>query len=351
MKTALIIPAYKPDKKLLALLAEFQGDENYQPVVVDDGSGSEYAEIFDALPEGVVLLRHEVNRGKGAALKTAMKHVLEALPECDLAITADADGQHTHEDILRVTAEARQHPDELVLGSRKFDGNVPFRSKFGNGLTRHVFAIVSGAKVRDTQTGLRAFGRETMEKFSTIPGDRYEYEINMLLWAARNGVNIHELTIKTVYIDDNASSHFHPIRDGFKIYACILKFTASSLISFIVDYVLVLVLNAVFNSIASIDRETALKLSVVIARLVSATVNFIINKKVVFEGNESTALSAAKYAALAAVILVANYLLIELLNIRLSVPLWIAKLVVEIVLFSVSFVVQGKFVFTKHKKQ
>ena len=132
MKTALIIPAYKPAKELLALLKQFEGNEAFQPVVVDDGSGPDFAPIFDALPKWVTLLRHPENRGKGAALKTAFRYVLESCPQCGQAVTADADGQHRYEDILRVCATAKANPGALVLGSRKFEGEVPLRSRLGN---------------------------------------------------------------------------------------------------------------------------------------------------------------------------------------------------------------------------
>ena len=327
---------------MLKLLEEFRDNGDFLPIVVDDGSGAEFRTIFDRVPDFAVLLRHEVNRGKGAALKTAMQHVLDALPECDIALTADADGQHKYADILRVNQVARDNPGALVLGSRKFEGEVPFKSRWGNAITRQVFAIASGAKVYDTQTGLRAFGREAMEQFLKIPGDRYEYEINMLLAAAQSGRPIVEERIATVYIDDNSSSHFHPVRDSFKIYMCILKFGCSSLIAFAIDFVMLLLLSRLT---AGLGAELSLVVSAVGARLVSASANFCINRRVVFKGNETLGKAIAKYAALAVGILAVNYLLLRLLNIVLRWPLALSKIIVEVLLFVVSFVVQGKFVY------
>ena len=342
MKTALIIPAYKPGREMLELLERFRGNEDFLPLVVDDGSGEEYREIFDAVPDFAVLLRHEVNRGKGAALKTAIGHVLSALPECELALTADADGQHRYEDILMVNESAKAHPGALVLGGRRFDGDVPFRSRFGNGVTRQVFAIASGRKVYDTQTGLRVFGRAAMERFLKVQGDRYEYEINMLLDAAQSGMPIVEETIATVYLNDNESSHFNPLRDSIKIYMCILKFAASSLLAFLIDYVMVLLLSAVTTAM---PEAASLAVSVVGARIVSATVNFCVNRSVVFKGNEKLGRAAVKYIALAACILAANYALMHLMTISLGWSLALSKIIVEVLLFAVSFVVQGKVVY------
>ena len=344
MKTALIIPAYKPGKDMLALLAQFRGNGDFMPVVVDDGSGAEFAPIFDALPEDVVFLRHPENRGKGAALKTAIAHVLEHMPECDLALTADADGQHRYEDILRVNEAARENIGGLTLGSRRFDGDVPLRSRFGNAVTRQVFAIASGAKVYDTQTGLRAFGREAMKAFLSVAGERYEYEINMLLSAAQSGMPVKEVWIETVYLDDNSSSHFNPFRDSLKIYLCILKFGASSLLGFVVDFLMVLLLSALTRSL---PKAQSLRVSVIGARIVSATVNFLVNRKVVFKGNESLGRALGKYALLAACVLAVKTALMHLTTIVWGWPLVLSNIIIELLLFLVNFTIQGRFVYRK----
>ena len=342
MKTALIIPAYRPGMELLELLARFRDDADFQPVVVDDGSGPAFDEIFEAASNDAALLRHEVNLGKGVAIKDAIRYALNELPECDLAITADADGQHRYEDILRVRDAALSRPNALVLGGRRFDGNVPLRSRWGNAITRRVFAVASGRKIYDTQTGLRAFGRAAMERFVNVPGERYEYETNVLLEAAQSGMEFVELPIQTVYLNENSSSHFHPFRDSLKIYMCIFKFGMSSLLAAAIDYILVLSISALTRGLAP---AASLAVSVVGARLVSATVNFCVNRSVVFKGDETLGRALAKYAALAACILAVNYALMHLLTIALGWPLPLAKLLVELLLFTVSFTVQGKFVY------
>ncbi|MBR2697636.1 MAG: bifunctional glycosyltransferase family 2/GtrA family protein [Clostridia bacterium] len=341
MKIALIVPAYHPTQDMIPMLERFLEDPEFVPVVVNDGSGSEYDPIFAQVPAGCVLLNHEVNKGKGAALKTAMRYVLEKLPECDMAVTADADGQHRYGDIRRVVESARQHPGTLVLGSRAFDGNVPFRSRFGNGVTRQVFAIASGVKVRDTQTGLRAFDRACMEKFRDIPGERYEYEINMLLYAAREGIEIREETIETVYIDDNSASSFHPFRDSFKIYACILKFAASSMLAFVIDAVMVLIMMAVTGG-----QE---RLSQTVARVVSSTVNFIVNKKVVYESKQDWLPELIKYALLAVANLGVNLLVVKPLSDLMAGRFFLAYLIVQVIMYALNFVLQGKFVYNRKK--
>lgn len=256
-----------------------------------------------------------------------------------MAVTADADGQHRYEDIRMVVESAAKHPGTLVLGSRAFDGNVPWKSRFGNGITRQVFAIASGVKIRDTQTGLRAFDRSCLEKFRDIPGDRYEYEINMLLYAAREGIHMREETIETIYIDDNSASSFHPFRDSFKIYACILKFAASSMLAFVIDAVMVLIMMAVTGG--------KVRLSQTVARVVSSTVNFIVNKKVVYESKQDWLPELLKYAALAIVNLAINLLLVKPLSDMMAGRFFLAYLIVQIIMYILNFVLQGKFVYNR----
>jgi len=221
---AVLIPAYKPDMKLVELCGKLVSDRNLKIVVVDDGSGAEYKGVFEALPEGVKLISYPVNKGKGGALKTGIKEIYENMPECACIVTADADGQHKYEDILRVLEVSEKDANALVMGCRVFTGsNVPFRSRFGNNVTKCMFKLCSGVYVSDTQTGLRAFGREGMKAFMEVEGTRYEYEINMLMRAAKGGMPIKEVPIETVYIDENKSSHFNPVKDAAKIYKCMFK--------------------------------------------------------------------------------------------------------------------------------
>lgn len=346
MEVALVVPAYKPTKDMLPMLERFARETDLTLLVVDDGSGESYQSLFAQVPEKTILLRHEQNRGKGAALKTAMRYILDNLPECNFAVTADADGQHAFEDILKVVKSAQAHPGALVLGGRAFEGDVPLRSRLGNAITRQVFAAASGASVHDTQTGLRSFDRDAMQKFVEIPGERYEYEINMLLYAARNGISILEERIQTVYIDDNSSSHFNPFRDSIKIYSCIFKYAGSSLVAALVDF-LVWLLMLKWVTAGMADRDLALLISVVVARLVSAPVNFVINKTLVFQSKREWKRELVKYAVLCICSLTVNFYMLKLL---INVLHWyetLAKILVETVLFCANFVIQGRLVYKR----
>ena len=215
-------------------------------------------------------------------------------------------------------------------------------------LSQQDLADAMGYKSRSTiakiESGENDVTQSKLRRFAQVPGDRYEYEINMLLTAAQSGMPIQEEWIETVYLDDNASSHFNPFKDSLKIYLCILKFSASSLLAFVIDYVLALLLKALT---ASWPAALSLNFSVIAARLVSGTVNFTVNRRVVFKGNETLGKAILKYAALAAVVLALNLALMHLLTIRLGWPFALSKILVEIALFCMNFVVQGKFVYRK----
>lgn len=338
---AILIPAYKPDEKLVALTDQLLTHDDLKLVVVDDGSGEAFRSVFDALDKRVVLISYPVNKGKGGALKTGIRYIMEHMPECERLVTADADGQHRYADIRRVLDRSAETPGTLVLGSRAFDGDVPLRSRLGNGITRQVFAIASGVKVRDTQTGLRAFDRDGMRLFVDVPGDRYEYEINMLLTAARAEMPISEVTIETVYINDNESSHFNPLKDSLRIYACILKFACSSLICFGIDYVLFQLLRT-FIPLTWVSN--------LLARIVSASVNFTLNKKLVFKGNEKTLPAILKYAALAVFIYLFDTAILALLYEHLGWSRYVVKIISGVLGYLVSFPVQGRLVYRKQKR-
>ncbi len=221
-QTAVLIPAYRPDHKLIETLRKLS-ESGYTLVVVDDGSGAAYDTVFIEAAEMARVIRYPVNRGKGGALKQGVRCIVKCLPQVRYVVTADADGQHRLEDIDKVARRLHQ-VGGFVIGSRAFVGEVPLRSRFGNTLTRGVYHVVSGVQVGDTQTGLRGFDRSLLTWLLTIPGNRYEYEMNVLMSAARDQIAIHEVEIQTVYENDNSSSHFRPLHDSVKIYKEIFRF-------------------------------------------------------------------------------------------------------------------------------
>ena len=337
-RAVVLIPAYKPDERLVTLTDELIG-HGLDVMLVDDGGGETFAPIFERCRAlGAQVAVHTVNLGKGRALKTGINAALQAWPELSGIVTADADGQHTVSDILRLIEAMDAHPNTLVLGSREFTGDVPFKSRWGNRITRAVYALASGIHVRDTQTGLRALPRESLAEMMRIDGERYEYEMNVLLKLRDMQLGVVEVPIETIYIDDNAGSHFNPVRDALRIYMVIFKFMLSSILSFAVDYALYWVCLGRFGLSPLI--------SYALARLVSSQVNYHMNKNTVFSGRGGKH-SMAKYYALAVTQGLIGAGLVQFLPTVLPVHAAVVKIPVDIVLFAISYLIQRDYVFAK----
>ena len=335
MKRIALIPAYMPDDKMITIVRKLY-DAGFEIIVVNDGSSDDCNGVFKEASQYAKVLCHEKNQGKGKALKTGLKFISSTYKAPYTVVTVDADGQHRIEDVIRVTQTSEQNRSCLVLGSRKMEGKVPFKSLAGNAITRFVYRLSTGISVYDTQTGLRAFSDMLIMRLIDIDGSRYEYEMNMLTALPREGIEIKEVWINTVYIGKNESSHFNAIKDSFLIYREILKFSASSFVSFIIDYCLFCLLSALGSSLVVAN---------VAARIFSGTINYTINKRKVFK-SRSGAASALKYALLAVFILICNTLILEVLT-GMNMPFYTAKILTEIVLFIFSYLVQRSLIFTK----
>lgn len=213
-----LIPAYEPDEKLIPLVQQLT-ENGLSVLVVDDGSGKDYWRIFDAARQHATVLTQQLNGGKGSALKTGLQYIWDHVPECEYVITCDADGQHTVRDVLRVKQKLHEG-NGLVISVRQKqeDVKVPLRSRFGNSLSRIVYTLLTNRFLPDNQSGLRGFRRQHIEWMRKVEKNNYDYEMNVLYYAAKQGLQMTTLPIETIYIDDNASSHFNPIKDTLRIY-------------------------------------------------------------------------------------------------------------------------------------
>ena len=335
-KQIALIPAYEPGEIMIDLIHQLTC-AGLEVIVVDDGSGSGFEDIFIRAGRQAKILRHENNRGKGAAIKTGLRYIADTCPEPYAVITVDADGQHRPEDVQKVLQAVDENKNALILGSRHFTGKVPARSRFGNTVTRYVCRFLGGLHIYDTQTGLRAFSHRLVPALMTIEGDRYEYEMNMLMAFQKEKRPMIEVEIETVYLDDNSSSHFHTVRDSFRIYKEILKFSAASIAGFLIDYILFCGLLAATGKLA---------LSNIGARLVSAGVNYTLNRKLVFDSHGSVLRSGVQYALLAVFILMGNTVFLRGLT-EYGVNGYMAKIMTELVFFLFSWSVQHNVIFGK----
>ena len=340
-----VIPAFEPDESLIDI-ASALSDNGIEVIIVNDGSSSDYDEIFRAGSEFATVLSYKKNQGKGHALKYAYKHILKHYSNPLTIVTADADGQHKLEDINRVLTEASHYPSSIVIGSRVLDKTCPFRSRFGNALTRSVFKISTGCRVYDTQSGLRAFDSSMLPFMLDIEGDRYEYEMNVLLTSTRESVSIREIPIETVYRPGNSSSHFNPLLDSYKIYREIVLFSASSLLSFFIDFSFYSFLSVI---LLNLPVSCSVSIANIGARIVSSFFNFSFNRNIVFKNKESILNTAIQYFLLVAAILAANTLCLNILVNSFLLNRFLAKIICEILFFLISWSIQHFFIFKKKK--
>lgn len=332
-----LIPAYNPEESLLPLVEALMAHDFHRVVVVNDGSGPACRAIFNRLAEmaGCQVIHHAVNLGKGRALKTGFNFCCVNFPDVLGIVTADADGQHLPQDIRKVAMEFLGTPRTLVIGARAFTKGIPLRSLIGNTTTRYVFKLLVGGNLSDTQSGLRCIPMDFVPELIQLEGERYEYEMNMLIWTKKSRVGIREVKIETVYLDNNRSSHFNPIIDSMKIYFLLLRFSCSSFLASSIDFVIFTATYLLRGDILT---------SLVVARLVSGGINFLVNKSLVFHNREATMLPLAKYLLLFVTLAVLSYLSIRTMA-DFGMNVIVAKIAVESLLFLASFTIQRDFIF------
>ncbi|WP_085832025.1 bifunctional glycosyltransferase family 2/GtrA family protein [Clostridium merdae] len=346
MQIIALIPAYEPTDILIDLTRRLF-DSGFTVVVVDDGSGINYKRIFHQCRPYAQVLAYEGNQGKGHALKTGCQYIKEHYEKKSIVVTVDSDGQHAIEDAVKVAEKVAAHPSSLILGVRTFGEGTPLRSQLGNSITRAVFSLSTGIRVSDTQTGLRGFCVSMIPFLVGVPGSRYEYEMNVLLQCAQQNIGILEVPIQTIYMNGNKGSHFNTLQDSFRIYKHILKFAASSLLSFCIDYG---VYSALAVSMAGLGMNVGIPLANITARAVSASANYAMNKRFVFHSSANTLKTGAQYILLAVSILLGNTVLLSFLVNQWGVNPFAAKLFTELTFFMVSWVGQRFWVFRRQSE-
>ena len=319
----ILIPAYKPEKEIMLEFLEKLKKKFKDIVIVNDGSGNDFDAFFKELEnQKFPVLYHEVNKGKGRAIKTGFDYILKNYSNYIGTITADCDGQHTVEDIEKCAVKLKECPEDLVVGCRDFnDPNVPARSKFGNKLTRNIFKIFIGISITDTQSGLRGFSPKLMELFLNTEGERYEYETNMLIDCKNYDIKIQEVTIETVYLNNNEGSHFNPIKDSLKIYKLFFKYILAAISSFVLD----IVLFTIFVNIIPTEQK------------------IIVFKK-------SSKSSIVKYLILAIIQMLISGYLVTFIESLTKINSTLIKIIVDTIIFIVNFIIQREWVFKTSSK-
>ena len=358
---AIVLPSLDPDKKFISVIESLLEEGFQHLVLVNDGSRQEKQHFFNeaaAMP-GCTVLTHEVNKGKGRALKTAFDYVREQLPDLCGVITIDGDGQHLTKDIIACGERMLENRDCVVLGCRDFSlPGIPPRSVAGNKTTSRFFKLLFGIHLSDTQTGLRAIPAQYLQTFCDIEGERLEYETNMLLYMKRLGIAFFEQPIATVYDPDDYSSHYNAVKDCWRITKVMLRFLitgsgfrylVSSVLSFLLDNGLYRILFALF--FGSMAKEAASALGQGIARALSSLFNFTMNDRFVFRNKSDHGKAFLKYYCLCIpqtlLSMVCLTALVKALEISSPGLATFVKIVVETLLFFISYFIQKKWVFKK----
>ena len=338
----ILIPAFRPGAPLVSLVEALLVGGAGRIVIVDDGSGPDFTKLFEGIAQrdGVHVLHHAVNLGKGAALKSGLNYALAEIPDLLGIVSADADGQHDPDDILRIAGRLREHPKHLILGVRQWEEYVPWKSRVGNLMTRILLRLMVGQALSDTQTGLRGIPAALIPHLLRVPSQGYEFELDMLITCKHQAQPILEEPIRTIYLEGNRGSHFRPVVDSMRIYFLLFRFGALSLLTAVLDNV-VFVLT--FGSTGSIAQ------SQIAARLCAMMFNYLGARRMVFHSQQRHAVVLPKYILLVLANGLISYAFIRWLHDVLGWHVVPAKLVAEGLLFAANFVLQRDIVFTRQR--
>lgn len=349
MNYAVIIPALEPDEKLIPYIHKLLSSGIKDIIVVNDGSSKECDVIFDEIDsiELCHLLTHETNLGKGAAIKTALSYYRENIGGFSGVITVDADGQHSIPDVLRMCQTMDENPDSFVLGCREFGDETPGKSLIGNRITSFAMKLFYGISLNDTQTGLRGIPNSMIEGLLKVRGTRYEYELNMLIYAKGHCFPFVTIPIQTIYFNNNEKSHYRPVIDSLRIFVRVISglvgFSASAICAACLDISIYGVMTKVV--LEKLPLFSMLLIAFLTARLISSVVNFALNRRLPVSQNKNIRDTMPKYYTLVVVQMIVSFLLLYFLCAHTGIDEMINKIIVDCVLGLISYQIQLRWVF------
>ncbi len=348
-----LIPSLEPDRRLPVYVKELREYGLSHIVIVDDGSGNDYQDIFKELEEfGCTIICHSVNRGKGLALKTGYEYIRRNMPDYTCIVTADSDGQHAPEDVYKLANVAEGHPDTLILGIRDFKkAGIPMKSFVGNRVSSAIFAALYGKYLPDTQSGLRAFGPKHADRMLSIKGERFEYETQVLITLIRSGIPILTIPIQTIYEDENRGTHFNAVRDSLKIMGILgadfMKFLLSSITCSFIDLGIAWALLDRLKPYMQGKDLLRIMIATAFARSVSIAVNYLLNKNMVFKNKNAAVHSLIRYLGLCVFNILLSAAGVYALHVTLGVNEKMTKILCDVCLFLLGYQIQQRWVFTR----
>ena len=349
MNYVVIIPSLEPDEKLIPYIHKLLSSGIKDIIVVNDGSSNECDVIFDEINsiESCHVLTHKVNLGKGAAIKTALRYYQENKSGAAGVITVDADGQHSVPDVLRICAAMDENPDSFVLGCRDFGEDTPGKSLYGNRITSFAMKLFYGISLSDTQTGLRGIPNSMIDGLLKVRGTRYEYELNMLIYAKGHCVPFVTIPIETIYFNNNEKSHYRPVIDSARIFVRVISgligFSASAICAAFLDISIYGVMTKVI--LDKLPLFGMLLIAFLSARIISSVLNFALNRRLPVSQNKNIRDTIPKYYTLVVIQMIVSFLSIYLLCAHTGIDELIIKVIVDCILGLISYQIQLRWVF------
>ncbi len=313
-------------------------------VIVNNGVSLSKQYLAEALSMGCHIIKLKANEGKGSCIKAGIKYAQSKIHGIKGFITVDSDGQHRAEDVMKIARAMDLRPDCLVLGKRDMKkSTAPFGVKLGTKLSSAYFKIITGVSCKDTQTGLRGIPSTLFDLAINTKGKRFDYDMNFLTKCADRKIPIYDINIVADF-SENKNSDYKMVKDTYLIYATPLRFATASVGCAIIDLVLFVIL----HNILPLSSAINILLATVIARIVSGGINFLINRRVIFKNCGDISGQLLRFFILFFAIMCTSSLAVSLLSF-LPIPPIIIKVVVDILLWTVNYSMQRKWVFKDRK--
>ena len=345
---AFVIPAYNPNERLISLIKDIRKSSSNYIFIIDDGSVNEISkEVFNKIEEmakedkKLILIKHAINLGKGAALKTVFNYILTNYPKIEGVVTLDSDGQHSVKDCLRVLKVLEDEKSPFVLGYRTFSKDIPLKSYIGNNISKFIYKMVLGRSFKDTQTGLRGLDKDFMKECLKIKSNRFEFETEQLAIAVNKNIDIKEIPIETIYIENNKASSFRPLVDSFKIYFVLFRYGITSVITAVTDFIVFVI---------ALSMGASIFWANMLARTVSIGVQYFLIGKYVFFSKASikSFILFSIYVYVMGIVSASTQVIIVE---KFNAPVVATKIVVEGFLFFVNFAFLRLYIFSIDKNK
>ena len=345
-----LIPAFEPPANLPAYVEKLKEAGFPEIIVVDDGSGIAYDDIFEAIKAGgAAVLRHAENRGKGVAMRTGLTEYLRAYGGRRAGVvTVNSDGTDRIEDVEKaaqlLAEESLEEKQELVLGARDFKSpHLTREGRRGSRLTSFIFRCFFGISVTDPMTGLRGIPDGSVSRSLLLLERTYAYDISLLMSFKKDGYR--EFHVPCGPANPDANEHYRLRHNTFLVYVTIFRklmmFGAISFLASIVDLLLfwVLTVHVLAGTPFPIIEAT------VLARMVSATINYTLSRNIVFKSNESRRKSFPQFALLTAIQCGISALTVHFLEMIFDGAAVPIKIVIDTTLFFAAYKIQDVFIF------